>query len=100
MLDAEAIVARVSAMPASQRIGFMARYAHELTIRARAHFVDGDYEAARHCNESIHMLTGHISALSRGPDAARDLSFARMLVDVAAQRSWTVTLAGCLEGGE
>src|SRR6188768_2185891 len=82
------VVARFLTLSVSQKQLFLATYASELTILARGHFLDKDYELARQCNESIHRITGHIASLARRPEAAPDESFIDMIVKSAAQKGW------------
>jgi hypothetical protein len=75
-----------------QKRNFLAAYAHELTIVARMHFADEEYELARQCNESLHRLTGYLaSSSSRSPEAEveTDSSFIEMMVQGANHRGWT-----------
>lgn len=93
----EEIVARAIAMPVTQRVRCLMGYAHELTIRARAYFLEEQYESARGCNEALHQITGHIHSLLSTSDPSRDVSFMEMIVRAAQQSGHIQVLARSLE---
>lgn len=75
-------------MDVHQRQRFLTIYAHELTVLARVHLADGEWEAARQCNESLHRITGYLASSARSPEATVDVSFILMIVNVARERGW------------
>lgn len=84
-------------MPIMRKQLFLATYASEITILARGHFADKNYELARQCNESVHRLSGYVASLLRSPEAAADASFIDMLVQGASQKGWSEILVRSLQ---
>ncbi len=84
----EGVGPRFVAMTPVQRQLFLATYAHEITILARGHFAEKNFESARLCNETLHRLVGHMGSLLRNPAPVVEPSFAEMLVAGAVQKGW------------
>lgn len=76
-------------MQVVDRQRFLAAYAHELTILARGHFANREWEAACECNESIHRVVADLSSSPRERDPGADRSFVDMLLVGAKARGWS-----------
>jgi|SRR6266568_1197800 len=86
-------------MNVDERVRFLALYAHELTILARMHFKDGDWEAARQCNETVHRIVGYLGTALLNPDALVHESFIAMTTNGAQERGWGQILQQSLRSG-
>jgi len=80
------VVSRLPTLSVARKQLFLAKYASEITILARSHFVDKDYELARLFNESVHRITGYVASLAESPESAAHESFINMLVKGASQK--------------
>src|SRR5688572_27544829 len=78
--------ARFLAMSEAQRQLFLVTYMHEITVLARMRFEEGDFEAARLCNETIHRAAAHMASSLRRQPWVVETSFIEMVVADAAQK--------------
>jgi hypothetical protein len=85
------------AMNVDERQRFLTAYAHELTVLARMHFADSEWEPARECNESLHRILGYLLSAMRDQDAYKNRSFIEMIVKGAHARGWSHILQRTLQ---
>lgn len=64
------LIAALTALPAKRLSQVFLQYALDLTVSARMHFVDGRYQAAEACNETLHVVIGFVNILPN--DKPRD----------------------------
>src|SRR6266403_5717069 len=88
-IDRKALMDRTEAelhgLPAPLLHLALLQYALDLTILARAYFVEQKHESARDCNETLHRILGFLrNELGSAPRRARD-SMSSMLVKDAHQ---------------
>jgi hypothetical protein len=66
----------------------LVQYALELTILARAYFLEEKVESARDCNETLHRLLGFVGQRLRGKGAEQLIPMIETLAASAAQKGW------------
>ena len=68
-LPPENLITEICELPTGQFRLLLVRYVASLTIAARMHFADKEYESAQSCNETLHKILGFL---------ADDLALGRM----------------------
>ena len=63
------------------------QYALELTILARAHFLEGDFESAKDCNESLHRILGFVEKRLKNKSREQVDSMVDAVVASAAKKA-------------
>jgi hypothetical protein len=84
-------------MSAAQRQLCLSAYTHEITILARAHFQEREFEKARLCNETIHRIAAYSMSLLDHEPRPLESSFIDGLAGGAVQRGWVDILVRSVE---
>lgn len=95
--DADAVTRQLLLLTPDALTRVLVDYTLQLTVCARAYFLEGESERSRQCNETIHRVLGFVSTQLTAGGAAEAESMIEMVVAGAAQSGWLRILRHVLE---